>query len=127
MRRNITSNQTSVLDNVFSGFPNLFASQERNASNQNQRIYQQVPKPIYPYPLYPPSTPIAQTNLRNQSQNHNPCFHPESTLGWLFGGLKSRDPAPNSYSPETNIYLSQTAIGSENLSKTNQETVRFHV
>ena len=81
--RNNTSNQNSVLDNVFSGFPNLFASQERNVSNPDRRIYKQAPTPKN---YYPPHTPIAQTNLRNQSQNRNPCFHPESTLGWLFGG-----------------------------------------
>ena len=82
MSRNNTSNQNSVLDNVFSGFPNLFASQERNASNPDRRIYQYAPTPtIYYYPY----SPITQTNLRNQSQN-NPCFHRESLLGSIFGG-----------------------------------------
>jgi hypothetical protein len=83
VRRNNTSNQTNVLNYVFSGFPNLFTSQERNVSNPDRRIYKQASTPIN---YYPPHTPITQTNLRNQSQNHNPCFHPESTLGWLFGG-----------------------------------------
>ena len=99
MSRNNTSNQNSVLDNVFSGFPNLFASQERNASNQNQRINQQAPKPTN---YYPPHTPIAQTNLRNQSQNHNPCFHRESTLGSIFSG--------NLFFPPKIVKLSQNEL-----------------
>lgn len=78
MHKNNTSNQTSVLDNVFSGFPNLFGSPNSGAS-------------------------------RNTAQN----------------GCESKAPIPNYYSPYTprtnKIYLSQTAIGSENLSQTNEK------
>lgn len=99
--RNNTSNQNSVLDNVFSGFPNLFASQERNASNQNQRIYQQAPTPNNNY------YPITQTNLRNQSQNHNPCFHRESLLGSIFGGNIFFPQHPNNGTAVTKIIASK--------------------
>ena len=99
VRRNNTSNQTSVLDNVFSGFPNLFASQERNASNQNQRIYKQTPKPTNYYSPYPP---IAQTNLRNQGQKPNQCFHSDSTLGSIFSG--------NLFFPPKIVKLSQNEL-----------------
>ena len=129
MRRNNISNQTSVLDNVFRGFPNLFGSSNTGASRNTAQNGCESKAPIPNY--YSPYTPITQTNLRNQSQNSNSCFHSESLLGSIFGGLKSRYPAPNyysPYSPQTNIiYLSQTAIGSGELSKTNQETVSFHV
>ena len=79
MRRNNTSNQTSVLDNVFSGFPNLFG---------------------------PPNTGASRNTNRN--------------------GCESRAPAPNSYSPQTNIiYLSQKDITLNKL--TSSCSVRFNV
>ena len=87
MRRNNTSNQTSVLDNVFSGFTNLFGPPNTGASRNTNRngCESRAPIPNYHSP-YSPYSPITQTNLRNQGQKPNQCFHSDSTLGWLFGG-----------------------------------------
>ena len=63
MRRNITSNQTNVLNYVFSGFPNLFASPNINAP---------TPRCFYPT--------NSQKYLRNRLQDPNPCYRPKSIL-----------------------------------------------
>lgn len=118
MSRNNISNQTSVLDNVFSGFPNLFGQPNTGASRNTRQngCELRAPKPNY----YPPNPPITQTNLRNQAQNAQ-CFHRESLLGSIF--------ATNIFFPQAhNIYTNQEDIATGTLSKiTSNKTVRFHV
>jgi hypothetical protein len=83
VRRNNISNQTSVLDNVFSGFPNLFGPPNTGASRNTRQNGCESKPPNQNY--YPSNSPITQTNLRNQAQNAQ-CFHRESLLGSIFGG-----------------------------------------
>lgn len=109
MRRNNTSTQTSVLDNVFNGFPNLFASQERNASNPDRRMCNQAPTPRNHYSPY---SPITQTNLHNQSQNSDLFFHRESTLGSIF--------SVNLFFPPKLVNLSPDRLTSSNLYSVDQ-------